>query len=154
MLVDDASIGHLERGESVTHDVAAGPHTVTVVRDEKHASPRRAVEVSEGEHLTLYASLISERAAYVRSPTRPSDHIVLTDDQSVGTADGSGTPPAETRVRLVSTVLAPLALVVGFVAPGGPVKVAGFIVFVVATAVAFYLTVRHMRGTYRSPKRD
>jgi len=36
-----------------------------------------------------------------------------------------------------------IALVVGFVTPSGPVKQAAFAVFFIATAVGFYLTVRH-----------
>jgi len=66
-----------------------------VIRDDKHTGPRRAVDVSDGDHLTLYASLISERAADVRSPTRPSDYIILTTDGSISNnADGAPAHPA------------------------------------------------------------
>ncbi len=58
-------VGALARGESLTHEVAAGVHTVQATRDDKHTSPRRKVTLADEEHLTLYASLISERADYV-----------------------------------------------------------------------------------------
>jgi len=74
--------------------VTGGQHTVMVIRDDKHTGPRRAVDVSDGDHLTLYASLISERAADVRSPTRPSDYIILTTDGSISNnADGGARTP-------------------------------------------------------------
>jgi len=38
---------------------------VQATRDDKHTSPRRKVTLADEEHLTLYASLISERADYV-----------------------------------------------------------------------------------------
>lgn len=152
VMLDGSSVGALQRGESLTREVAGGEHAVVVTRDDKHTSPRRAVDVADGEHLTLYASLISERAAYVRSPTRPSDYIVLTTDGSLSNADGATGAPRETRARVALTVLGLIALVAGFVAPSGPLKQAAFVVFFVATAVGFYLTVRHMRHLYRSPR--
>jgi len=150
--VDGSSVGALKRSESLTREVAGGEHDVVVTRDDKHTSPHLAVDVADGEHLTLYASLISERAAYVRSPTRPSDHIVLTTDGSLNNADGTTGAPREARARVTLTVLGLLALVAGFVAPSGPLKHTAFVVFTVATAVGFYLTVRHMRHLYRSPR--
>lgn len=152
VMMDGSSVGALQRGESLTREVAGGEHAVAVTRDDKHTSPRRIVDVADGDHLTLYASLISERAAYVRSPTRPSDYIVLTTDGSISNADGAARTPRETRARVALTVLGPIALVAGVVAPSGPVKEAGFAVFIIATAVGFFLTARHLRHTYRSPR--
>jgi len=152
VVIDDSTVGALQRGESLTREVAGGEHAVVVIRDDKHTSPRRTVDATDGDHLTLYASLISERAAYVRSPTRPSDYIVLTTDGSISNADGAARTPRETRARVALAVLGLIALVEGVVAPSGPLKEAGFAVFFVATAVGFYLTVRHLRHIYRSPR--
>ena len=148
--IDGTAVGALERGQSLTHPVPAGEHSVQVTRDVQHTSPRQTVAIADDEQITLYVSFISERAAYVRSPTKASDYLILTTDGSVSNADGTMVVPRETRARGALIVLGLIALVVGFVTPSGPVKQAAFAVFFIATAVGFYLTVRHMRHLYRS----
>ena len=150
--IDGIAVGSLERRQSVTHSVPTGNHTVQVNRDAQHTSTRQSVTVADDEQMTLYVSFISERAAYVRSPTKPSDWLVLTTDGSLGNADGS-TPPRELRARGALVVLGLIALVLGLLAPAGPVKTTAFAVFFIATAVGFYLTVRRMRHLYRSPNK-
>lgn len=150
--IDGTSIGSLHRGQSVTHQVAAGEHTVTVTRDAQHSSPRHRLTVTDDDHVTLYASFISERAAYVRSPTKPSDYIVLTTDGSISNADGTAATPRETRTRIALLAVALLALVVSLTAPPGPLKQISYILWITATAVGFVLLIRHMRHLYRSPR--
>ena len=72
VIIDGSSVGALQRGESITRDVATGEHTVLISRDDKHTSPQQTIQLAADEHITLYASLISERAAYVRSPPAPA----------------------------------------------------------------------------------
>jgi hypothetical protein len=148
VIIDGSSAGALHRGESITRDVPTGEHTVLVSRDIKHTSPQQTIDLTADEHLTLYASLISERAAYVRSPTRPSDHIILTTDGALNAAGA----PRELRARATFAAVGLLALVAGFLVPTGPIKQAAFAIFIIATAIGFYLTIRRMRHLYRSPR--
>lgn len=148
--IDTVSVGTLQRGQSLSHEVPAGQHTVKVTRDEQHTSPTKTVDLADGEGLTLHVGLLSERAAYLRSPIRPSDHLVLTTDAP----PDSDTPvPAEARVRLVLLALGFAALAISLVAPAGPVKRISYAVWIVAVVVGFILVVRHMRRLYKSPRK-
>ncbi len=153
--IDNNHVGALARGESLTHEVTAGEHTVQATRDDKHTSPRRKVTLADEEHLTLYASLISERADYVGSPTKPSDYIILTPDGTLNNANGAQRPPLETRIRVALTALSAVAFVVNLVASHGTtLKTDSFIIYTVGGLLAFVLLMRHFHRLYRSPSKD
>lgn len=149
--IDGSAAGQLERGQTLSHQVGAGQHTVSVVRDAQHTSPTRKLNLADGDHVTLHVSFISERAAYVRSPTRPSDHLVLSTEPP---EESTTAIPAHARTRLLLLAVGFAALAVGLLAPAGSVKQVGYAVWVVAVAVGFVLVVPHMRHLYRSPRAD
>lgn len=125
-----------------------------VTRDAQHTSPRQKVTVTDNEQIALYASFISERADYVRSPTKPSDWLILTTDATISNGDGTTATPPEARTRYILLTVSFVALIITFVGPTGPVKQAAFAVFFIAAVVAFYLTVRNIRHLHRSPRND
>jgi hypothetical protein len=152
--INNNHVGALARGESLTHEVAAGEHTVQATRDDKHTSPRHKVTLADEEHLTLYASLISERADYVRSPTKPSDYIILTTDGSLSNGDGTAKTPRETQARLALIVVGFVALAINIASPPGVVKQVSYVVWIASALIGFVLAVRLMRHLYRSPRGD
>lgn len=87
----------------------------------------------------------------MRSPTRPSDYIILTTDGSIGNADGAARTSRETQARLTLTAISFVALIVVIAAPRGVVKQVAYIVFAVTALAAFVLVIRYMRHLYRSP---
>ena len=149
---DDDVVGTLDRGQPITHPVDAWKHTVQVVRDPQHTSPRQQVDVEDDQQLVLYASYIYERASYVRSPTRPSDHLVVTTDGSISNGDGTAGTPQETRARQVLLAVAVIGFFAARLVPNGPVRTTLQLISIVAVVVGFVLLMRHFRHLYSSPR--
>lgn len=155
VVVDGTIVGALRRGETLVHEVLAGEHQVQAMWDSSRKSPLRRVTLQDGESETLYVSFVSERAHYVRSPTKATDWLILAPDGTLNNANGARRPPLETRVRLALTALAMVAFVVNlFAAHGTTLKTDSFILYTVSGLLAFVLLMRHFHRLYRSPSKD
>jgi len=155
VVVDGTVVGALRRGGTLVHEVPAGEHQVQAVWDSSRRSPLWRVTLHDGESETLYLSFISERAHYVRSPTKATDWLLLTPDGTLNNANGAQRPPLETRIRIALTALATVAFVVNLVASHGTtLKTAGCIVYTVSGLLSFVLLMRHFHRLYRSPSKD
>lgn len=156
VLIDGVTVGTLKRGGQLTHQMPDGDHQLQAVVDQNKKSPRRKVTIgAEGgeDGATYYVSVISERAAFVRSPTKAADWLVLTTDGSVNNANGATTAATETRLRLALTVAVLAVFVVNQVAPrGSTLKQATYLLWIGGGLVLGVLIVRHFRHLYRSPR--
>jgi len=151
VLVDGTAVGSLRRGKTLVHEVADGAHTVQAVWKSDRKSPRRTVTAQDGDAETLYLGFVSERAAYLRSPTREADWLVLSTDPAALALH----TPQETRVRMVLTAVSLLAYVLNLIAPAGStLKLVTYVVWIVGILVVGVMLVRHFGQLYRSPHQD
>lgn len=151
--VDGTAAGVLRRGQSTTYQVDAGDHTVQTSYAADRKSPALRVTLAEDETVTLYTAHVTERAQFLKSPTKPTDWLVLTSD-AASEALRTEPPVWEERVSLVLAVVMAALILLGLFAPSGSsLKSISSVVLFVVAVLAAPLLYRRFRRNYRSPQK-
>lgn len=102
----------------------------------------------------MYTAHVTERAHFLRSPTKATDWLVLTTDAD-SEAIVSGLPSWQDRVSLVLVVVISALFVVNLLAPRGSLlKSICSVLWIVVLVLDAPLLYRRFRRNYRSPQKS